>query len=357
LIRDSRLAALRIQMASEGIEALLVSTPVNVAYLTGFSGTLGYVFVTAKSAYLLTDFRYLGVAREQAGGYEIVNVGPSVWKRVAELAADEGISALTVEGEHVTMAVYNKLLEEAPELAVTAETSPVNRLRKVKSMEEQDAIGAAVTLADEAFLHILGFLKPGVREREAALELEYFMRRRGASGVSFEIIVASGKRSALPHGVAGEKRLETGDAVVLDLGCILGHYCSDLSRTVFIGDVSVKQREIYQTVLDAQLTALQSIRAGMTGREADELARGVLAARGLAGHFGHGLGHGVGREIHEMPRLSPVSDEELVPGMVVTVEPGVYLDGEFGVRIEDVVVVEETGCRILTGSTKELLCL
>ena len=199
--------------------------------------------------------------------------------------------------------------------------------------------------------------KPGVQERDAALELEYFMRARGASGVSFEIIVASGKRSALPHGVAGDKRLETGDAVVLDLGCILEHYCSDLSRTVFIGDVSAKQKEIYQAVLDAQSHALQSIRAGMTGREADELARSILRSRGLDKHFGHGLGHGVGREIHELPRLSPVSDEELLPGMVVTVEPGVYLDGEFGVRIEDVVVVEETGCRVLTGSTKELICL
>lgn len=356
-MKDKLLTTLRTQLVSDGYDALLVSNPVNVAYLTGFSGTLGYALVTAKRAYLLTDFRYLRQAREQAGGFEIVNVGPSAWKMAGGLIADEGIHSLTVEGEHVTMAVHNKLLEEVPDLAITAASSPVTLMRKVKSMEEQNAIAAAVALADEAFLHILGFLKPGIRERDAALELEYFMRKRGASGVSFEIIVASGKRSALPHGVAGDKKLETGDTVVLDLGCILNQYCSDLSRTVFIGKASAKQREIYQAVLEAQANALQSLRAGMTGREADELARSVLTDRGVAEHFGHGLGHGVGREIHELPRLSPASDEELVPGMVVTVEPGVYLDGEFGVRIEDVVVVEETGCRILTGSTKELVCL
>lgn len=354
---DRRLAALRRQLVTEGIDALLIVNSVNVAYLTGFSGTSGYVLATGKSAYLLTDFRYLEIAREQARCFEVVNVGSSLWKKANDLAIDDGIRSLAVESEYITLASYNKLTEAMSGLTVTAIPSPVTRMRSIKSREEQDAIEAAVKLADEAFLHIRSFLKPGVSERDVALELEYYMRSLGAEEISFKTIVASGKRSAQPHGSAGKKLLEPGDAVVLDFGCILNHYCSDMTRTVFIKDVSAKQRDIYQAVLDAQIHALQLIRAGMTGSQADELARDVLKNLGLAQYFGHGLGHGVGREIHELPRLSPASDDELLPGMVVTIEPGVYLEGEFGVRIEDVVVVEETGCRILTESTKELICL
>ena len=183
------------------------------------------------------------------------------------------------------------------------------------------------------------------------------MRLRGASAIAFTIIVASGARAALPHGVAGEKRLEAGDAVVLDLGCVLDYYCSDLSRTVFIGEAGEEERSVYREVLAAQQAALDGVRAGMTGKEADALARDYLQGCGLAQHFGHGLGHGLGREVHESPRLSPLSGEVLEAGMVVTVEPGVYLPGKFGVRIEDVVVIGEKGCRNLTGSTKELICL
>ncbi len=354
---DKRLATLRRQLSTVGIDALLVVKPVNVAYLTGFNGTSGYVLVTGKRAYLLTDFRYLEMAREQAKCFETVNIGLSAWKKVSDLLIEEGNHSLAVESEYITVSSYNKLIEALSDLTVTAIPSPVSRMRSVKSREEQYAIEAAVRLADKAFLHIRSFLKPGVSERDIALELEYYMRSLGAEEISFKTIVASGKRSAQPHGSASQKLLEPGDAVVIDFGCILNHYCSDMTRTIFINDVSAKQRGIYQAVLDAQLHTLQLIRAGMTGRQADELARDVLKDLGLAEYFGHGLGHGVGREIHELPRLSPASDDELLPGMVVTIEPGVYLEGEFGVRIEDVVVVEEAGCRTLTGSTKELICL
>jgi Xaa-Pro aminopeptidase len=351
---SGRLEALRALLAEVGVPELLVSNPVNVAYLTGFTGTSGYALVSGSSACLLTDFRYLEQAAAQVKGFEVVDVGQSAWGQVKKLLVGDKLS---FEAEHLTFDAYRKLEKELEGVELEGLSSPVGKLRRVKDGAELAAIEAAVALGDEAFRHILGFIRVGVEEREIALELEYFMRRRGASGTAFDIIVASGARSALPHGVAGEKRLEAGDAVVLDLGCVLDYYCSDMTRTVFIGEAGEEERMVYREVLAAQLAALAGVRAGMTGKEADALARDCLMESGLAQHFGHGLGHGLGREVHESPRLSPPSEEVLQAGMVVTVEPGVYLPGKFGVRIEDVVVIGEEGCRNLTGSTKELICL
>ena len=352
-----RIEALRRHLDQVHVPAMLVTNPVNVAYLTGFTGTLAYLLVTEKGSYLLTDFRYLEQAGSQAKNCEIVDVCGSAWKRTAELLHGEGFNTLVAESDHVTVDTFEKMKAAMKEIALQVAVSPVNTLRNVKSTSEVAAIAAAVGLGDLAFEHILSFIKPGVLERDLALELEFFMRKQGASGLSFDIIVASGYRSALPHGVASDKRVETGDAVVMDFGCILDGYCSDLSRTVFIGQASGKQKEVYNAVLLAQQTALANICAGMTGREADAFARDVLSGYGYAERFGHGLGHGLGREIHEGPRLSPAGEEVLEVGMVVTVEPGVYINGEFGIRIEDVAVVEEDGLRNLTRCSKELFCL
>jgi Xaa-Pro aminopeptidase len=344
-------------MNTEGMASVLVSNPVNVAYLSGFSGTAGTLLITSDQCYLLTDFRYLEQARTQVKHFTVVDVGNSTWQRGAELLAEAGITTLTVESDHLTVEAYHKLEAAMENVNAKAIPSPVMALRKIKSDAEQQAIEAAVILTDQAFTHILPYIKPGVRERDIALELELFMRKNGASGVSFEIIAASGDRSAMPHGVAGDKLICAGDAVVLDFGCVLHGYCSDMTRTVFVGEVSDKQKHVYQAVLEAQTQALKQIRAGMSGREADALARDVLKSYGFESNFGHGLGHGLGREIHEAPRLSPAGDDILETGMVVTVEPGVYLNGEFGVRIEDVVVVGEEGVRILTRSAKDLLVI
>ncbi|MDW7651442.1 MAG: Xaa-Pro peptidase family protein [Bacillota bacterium] len=353
---EKRTEALRAHLQQENAAAILITNPVNVAYLSGFTGTLGYLLVTEKAAWLLTDFRYLEQARAQAAGWDIVDVCGSAWKQVAALLDEEGIRGLLAEGDHLTVDVFEKVQAALEGVTLQVAPSPVGMLRKIKSEQEISLIEAAVRLTDQAFDHILTFIQPGVPERDIALELEYFMRKNGASGPSFDMIVASGERSALPHGVAGEKTLEHGDAVVMDFGCVLNGYCSDMTRTVFVGDVSARQREVYDAVLASQKAALASLRAGLTGKEADALARDVLAGFGLSGHFGHGLGHGLGREVHEVPRLSPAAVDVLEPGMVVTVEPGVYLGGEFGVRIEDVVVIEEKGVRNLTGSSKELFC-
>lgn len=349
-----RLKQLRSRLADEGLKAAVISNPVNIAYLSGFSGTAGILLVTGSDCFLLTDFRYIEQAQAQAKGCAVVSGGAGLYKKAAELLGQAGIDTVLVEGDHLTVEAHRGVQAAMESIAVTSAPSLVSGLRRIKSVEEQKAIEAAVALTDQAYSHILGQVRAGARERDLALELEFFMRKHGASGVSFDIIIASGERSALPHGVAGDRLLAEGDAVVLDFGCVLDGYCSDMTRTLFIGYASVRQREVYEAVLAAQQAALAQLRAGMSGREADALARDVLASYGLAEQFGHGLGHGLGRDIHEGPRLSPISEDVLEAGMVVTVEPGAYLSGEFGVRIEDVVVVEEHGVRNLTQSAKDL---
>lgn len=352
-----RIEALQKMCAVMEADALLVTNRVNVEYLTGFSGTLGYLLVTGKKAWLLTDSRYQEQARFQVKDVEVTDIGQSAWKRLAELSDGEGLRELAVEAEHTTLDSLEKLRSSAGSLSVKGIPSPVAKMRQCKDADEILAIENSVALADEAYVHIIDSLRPGLVERDVALELELFMRRRGATAVSFDIIVASGPRSSQPHGVASDRRLEPGDAIVLDFGCVHKGYCSDLTRTVFLGNPSDRQRQVYEAVKEAQLAALRGIRPGMTGREADALGRDVLKSYGLDGFFGHGLGHGLGREIHESPRLSPPAEDILSSGMVVTVEPGVYLPAEFGVRIEDVAVVEAGGLRILTKSSKELCSL
>ncbi|MBS3887166.1 MAG: aminopeptidase P family protein [Dethiobacter sp.] len=352
---SGRLERLRSLMSTKKIAAALFSNPVNIAYLSGFTGTAGCLLVTAEGGYLFTDFRYLQQAQNETREFTIVDGGQSSWHKVADLLALLGIDGLTVEADHLTVDGYHRMDAALSGVTVSAVPSLAAELRRIKSVEEQSALEAVVLLTDRAFLHIQPYLRAGVRERDVALELEFFLRRHGATAVSFQFIVASGHRSALPHGVAGDKLLAYGDAVVLDFGCILNGYCSDLTRTVFVGSFSKRQRQVYNAVLAAQKQALAQIRAGIACSEADALARDVLAEHGLAEYFGHGLGHGLGREVHEAPRVSAAVSELLSAGMVITVEPGVYLGGEFGVRLEDVVVVEEKGVRNLTQSVKDLL--
>lgn len=349
---------LRQLLEKEKIEAMLVTNPVHVAYLSGFTGTAGMLLITGQDAWLLTDFRYLEQAEKQAPAFTVADTGSDGWKRVAQLADGTGVTSLAVEADHLTVREFAALGAACPDVKLLETDSPVKVLRRVKSKAEIDAIAKAQTLTDEAFAHLLGLMKAGMTEAEIALEAEFFLRRKGASGMSFAMIAASGARSALPHGVASRKKLAYGDAVVLDFGCVVEGYCSDMTRTVFVGEATERQRQVYGAVLAAQRHALEGLRPGLSGREGDALARDVLQELGLAAYFGHGLGHGVGREIHEAPRLSPAAgDVALEPGMVVTVEPGVYFAGEFGVRIEDMVVVTAEGIRNLTHSPKELLCI
>ncbi|MCC3373376.1 Xaa-Pro peptidase family protein [Cohnella sp. REN36] len=355
---NNRVRRLRELLSSLGGEAILITNAVNRRYLTGFTGSSGVVLVTESHAALLTDFRYREQAPQQAVGFEIVEHAAGIYATVAELLKKWGVAKLLFEDQHVTFAAYTSIREQLQPVELIPAGMPVEQLRMVKDEGEIAVIQDAADIADQAFAHILSHLKPGVTERQIALELEFFMRSLGASGTSFETIVASGERSAMPHGVASDRVIGSGEFVTLDYGASYQGYVSDLTRTVVVGPASDKHREIYGIVLESQLYALEHLKPGMTGREGDALTRDIITRYGYGDHFGHGTGHGIGMEIHEAPRLSHLAaDTILSPGHVVTVEPGIYLPGFGGVRIEDDVVLTDTGVKILTHSPKELIVL
>lgn len=354
---STRVTRLREAMKSQQIEAVLITGEVNRRYLTGFMGSSGYVLITHQKAWLLTDFRYLTQAAEQAPGFEIVDHGASVTGTMLSLLKQENIDRLGFEEEQMVFATYRTYESELKPVTLVPLSGLVEELRIFKDAEELAIMKEAAELADRTFLHMLDVLKPGISEWDAALELETFMRKNGATGPSFDTIMASGERSALPHGRASERIMQANELVTMDFGALYNGYCSDITRTVALGTSSAKLREIYDIVLEAQLHTLEFLRPGMTGREADALARDVITRYGYGEQFGHSTGHGLGMEVHEAPRVSKASDTVLKPGMVVTVEPGIYLPGIGGVRIEDDVVITETGIRRLTESTKDFISL
>lgn len=351
-----RVPRIRSLLAQQQLDAMLIAKPENRRYLTGFTGSAGFAVITASEALLLADFRYVEQARAQAPGFEVIKADRQFIDTLAEGAAARGLVRIGFEADGLTYkqhADFGKRL--APAVLVPVEG--VDRVRWVKDSEEIARITRAVEIADAAFTHILGFLKPGAVERDVAVELEFFMRRRGAEKEAFESIVASGPRSALPHGRASDRVLHKGDFVTLDFGALYEGYVSDCTRTVVLGEATPKHKEIYGIVLAAQRAALAGIKPGMTGREADGLARTLITEAGYGETFGHGLGHGVGLAVHEGPTLSPREEAVLAPGHVVTVEPGIYLPGWGGVRIEDLVVIAAGGCRSLTRLPTDLLVL
>ncbi|MDN5346876.1 MAG: Xaa-Pro aminopeptidase [Clostridia bacterium] len=362
---QARISNLRRRMQEENIEALLVSAPENRFYLSGFTGDEGWLLVTSGKAFLITDRRFLEQAAAEAPNFIIVDRGDSFLARLGEVVAEEGIRILALEEDHVTFNFYRRVMEAVADpksnlpknLILKPASGLVEGLREIKEEGEIQLLRRAANLADAAFEYILSFLKPGALEIEIAAELEYFMRRKGAEGPAFPTIVASGPRSSLPHGRAGKRALQKGDLVVLDFGALFGGYNSDLTRTVVLGPVTPEQTRLYRTVRTAQELALQGLKAGLKAREADALARNYIESTDYAGRFAHGLGHGVGLSIHEGPTLSHNRETILQAGMVVTVEPGIYLPGWGGVRIEDMAVVEEDGCAILTHADKSLLVL
>jgi Xaa-Pro aminopeptidase len=354
---NARVERLRGKMAQAGMQAIRISSAVNRRYLSGFSGTSGILLITQDKAALLTDFRYRVQAGQEASGFEIIEHGQNQNETLAETIKKWGISTLLFEDRHVTYAEHADLAKALAPAELIPAGDMVDELRMVKDPDELAVLKEAAEVADRAFEHILNFIKPGVTELAIAAELEHFMRKQGASGPSFSTIVASGERSAMPHGTASERVIGSGEFVTLDFGAYYKGYCSDLTRTVMVGAPTDRHREIYSIVLEAQQHALDHLKPGMTGREGDALTRDIITRYGYGEHFGHGTGHGIGMEIHEAPRLSLTSDIVLAPGMVVTVEPGIYLPGFGGVRIEDDVVITETGVQILTRSPKELIVL
>lgn len=354
---NHRISRLREWLAKTQGKALLVTNPINRRYLSGFTGSSGVVLVTSDKAALITDFRYREQAPQQAQGFQIIEHGADMNATVSELLRQWGVDVLLFEERDVTFSSYTSLDKTLSPIKLLPSEGIVEKLRLIKDDSELAIMQEAADLADRAFDHILGFIKPGVSEKSIALELEIFMRSQGATSSSFDTIVASGERSALPHGVASDRILERDEFVKLDYGAYYKGYCSDITRTIVVGKPSDKHREIYEIVREAQQYALDHLVPGMTGKEGDALTRDIITRYGYGEYFGHGTGHGLGMEIHEAPRLSLTGDVVLAPGMTVTVEPGIYLPGFGGVRIEDDVVITDKGIRILTKSPKQLIVL
>lgn len=353
---SDRVNKLRGVLQDNGLDALLVTSDINRRYLTGFTGSSGYVLLTMDNRYFLTDFRYMEQAAEQAAGWTVVQHGPKFIETVQELLP-KGNVRVGFEQDHVTFSAHAAYAEALKPAELVPVSGAVEDLRKFKSEEELKTMRRAGDLADATFRHILNVIKPGMTEQDVNLEMEFYMRSHGAAGSSFDTIVASGERSALPHGVASSRVIQGNEFVTFDFGALLDGYCSDLTRTIALGQPNPKLKEIYDIVLEAQLYSLENIKPGMTGRECDALARDIITRYGYGEYFGHSLGHGLGMEVHEQPRVSKLSDDVMQPGMVITVEPGIYLPGIGGVRIEDDVVITESGISLLTHSSKEYTVL
>ena len=353
----NRLIKIREKFNKSDIDAILITKRENYIYLSGFTGTSAHLLITKENAFLITDFRYVQQAARQAPLYKIVKYQGDVAVEINNLLTRLAIKKLGFEADDIS---YSKYLDMKKKFAAT-ELIPqkgfTESLRITKNKEEIECIKKAAEIADGAFNYVLNYIKPGVKENEIASELEYYIKKNGAEGPSFETIVASGVRSAMPHGVASEKELQSGDVITMDFGAIYNGYCSDITRTVFLGNTNNKIKEIYDIVLKVQIEALNGAFKGKTGREIDAIARGMITEAGYGENFGHGLGHGVGLEIHEEPRLSLTSETIMENGMVVTIEPGIYVEGLGGVRIEDTIVINNNNPLVLTKAPKELIII
>ncbi|MBC8276517.1 MAG: aminopeptidase P family protein [Chloroflexi bacterium] len=352
----SRLQRLRQNLAQQELDVLLVSQPENRRYLSGFTGSAGWLLISASDAFLAVDFRYVEQAKKEAPDFDVVHVKGDLANWLPKLTSDSGFKKVGFEADQVPFAIYQQLCKTAGDGGCQIQLIPtsglVESVRAVKEPEEIEFIAEAVKLADDAFEHAKSVIRPSVSEKEIAWELERFLRESGSEPMPFDIIVASGSNAALPHAKPSEKVILENEPVVIDLGARVNGYCSDLSRTFFLGDADKTFSKIYDIVLGAQLTALAAITSGISGDQADRLARTVVEQAGYGDAFGHGLGHGVGLGAHESPRLGPNSSDLLIDGMVFTVEPGIYIAGWGGVRIEDTVAMENGKIKALTRADK-----
>ncbi|MEE1238677.1 MAG: aminopeptidase P family protein [Acutalibacteraceae bacterium] len=340
-------------------EAALISSDADRLYYTGFHSSAGYVAVTSKKAVFLIDFRYFEKAKQRVDSCEVILL-KSFAKQLGELFADEKIKTVYLETETVSLSAFSSLKKRLPDFKFSADNKLqklITKQRSIKSADEIVLIKKAQKMTDETFSYIIKNICAGRTEREVMLDMEFYMRRLGSEGVSFDFIVVSGKNSSMPHGVPTDKRIEKGDFITMDFGAVCGGYRSDMTRTVAVGEVGDKQKEVYNIVLKAQEATIDFIRSGVVCKDVDRVARDIITKAGYGDCFGHGLGHSVGIEIHENPACNTVCDTVMEEGMIMTVEPGIYIENQFGVRIEDMVVVTEKGCENLTESRKDLIVL
>lgn len=352
----------KLQQALSGkADGIIIVSPENRRYFTHFPSSDGILIVTKSDALFLTDSRYIEAAQNSVKGCRIKEL-KRLSEQIPDIYKEIGISEMTapkflVESNLLTVSLLKSLRKafRGVTLSTVGGDKIIRSLREIKTSDEIESIIAAQRIAESAFNHILNFIKPGVSEKDIALELDFYMLKNGAEALSFETIAVSGAKTSMPHGVPNDSTVKSGDFVTMDFGAVVDGYHSDMTRTVAVGKISDKQIEVYNTVLKAQQNALNAVKAGVSTHDADAAARSVIEAAGYGEYFRHSTGHGVGIEIHETPNLSPNSNKNLAAGNVVTVEPGIYIPGEFGVRIEDMVCVTDNGCINLTSAPKNLI--
>ncbi|MBM3925790.1 MAG: aminopeptidase P family protein [SAR202 cluster bacterium] len=354
---NNRLRRLRQVMAEKDLDAFLVSTPENRRYVSGFTGSAGYLLVTQAQALLATDFRYIEQATGQSPDFQVIRVGRN-WNWFLEQSQAMAFNKVGFEGQNVTVSSYNALIEalqasdQANKPSLIATSGVIETLRAVKEPGELMLLQRAIDISDKALKVIVPTIKPGETEREIAWRLEKAMREFGADAPSFDTIVAAGPNGAMPHHRPSDRPVQAGEPVVIDMGARLNGYCSDITRTICVGEPDEMFRKIYDYVLGAQLTAIATIKPGMTGGEGDGMARQVIDKAGHGETFGHSLGHGIGLAVHESPWVGPNAANVLEENMVFSVEPGIYITGWGGVRIEDLVALESSGARVLSKARK-----
>ncbi|EEL49677.1 MULTISPECIES: M24 family metallopeptidase [Bacillus cereus group] len=352
----SRIKKIQAQLDQYGIDGLLITKKENRRYATGFTGSAGIILLSATNAVFITDFRYVDQAKTQIQEADIIMHRGNMEKEIANQITKLDIQKLGIEENNMTLKQYSAL-KKYTNIELVQVNELVETIRTIKEDTEIETMKIAARIADEAFQHITNFLKPGVSEFDIRDELEFFMRKKGASSSSFDIIIASGVRSSLPHGVATNKIIEHGDMVTLDFGALYNGYCSDLTRTVAIGSYSEEFEKIYGIVLEALKRGIEAIRPGESAKTIDDVTRNYITDHGYGEYFGHSTGHGVGLEIHEPLRLSQESTAILQEGMVVTVEPGIYIPNWGGCRIEDDIVVTKDGYEVITQSDRNLIVI
>ncbi|GIO08044.1 putative peptidase YqhT [Brevibacillus reuszeri] len=355
---NHRLKKIRDVLQELGVDAFITGNPANRSYLSGFSGSAGLVIITMDDAVLITDFRYLETAVQEAPHFTIrdrTNYSDPI-VAIYDVLKEAKVTKIAIEEEALTIAEYAKWKLVFSGMTLVPTSGIVENLRMNKDEEEVKTIKQAIRITEDAFDHVLSFVRPGIRELDIAIELETFIRKQGAVS-AFEMIVASGTRGALPHGKASEKTIAAGEMVTLDFGVNFNGYCSDITRTIAVGNPSDQMRKIYEVVLRAQQTAIQQLKPGMTAQELDSISREVIAQAGYAKYTHRASGHSFGLEVHERPNLS-ISDKRVIEeGMVLTIEPGIYMRDVGGVRIEDNVFVTKNGCERLTNTNTELIIL
>ena len=350
-----RLERFDAKLSQSGLDALLVTGQKNIYYLTDFWGTNATVFITKNRRLFLTDSRYTLIAKQSVHGFDIIESKDPLKDIVKIIEADK-LETIGFDNQ-VSFAYYQGLQAIFEGYTLSPQSNFMEELRMIKDEKELATIRKACSISDRAFTDVLDFIKPGqTTELQVANFLDFRMREYGASGISFESIIASGYRSAMPHGVASEKVIQSGETLTMDFGCYYNHYVSDMTRTIHIGDTTDEEREIYDIVLRSNQALIDAAKAGMTRRDYDKVARDVIVEAGYSDYFTHGIGHGIGLDIHEIPYFGN-SDETIEAGMVLTDEPGVYLADKYGVRIEDDIIITENGCELITLAPKELIVL